>query len=154
MRRHTNTPLQPTINNLSQAIFTVNRHAKTATNPTYLYSLKKVALERLISEGKAKKIGLHFSKNPKLAKQRSDVLVECGEYLFHIPPKKEDFQNLPHLGKLDQSFRNPKTRLSLTDAKYLLSTYTGHKENKNRFSNNHNTTYTKPVFKKLGESFR
>lgn len=32
--------LQPTIENLSKAVYTVNRHAKTAPNPKYLYLLK------------------------------------------------------------------------------------------------------------------
>ncbi|MGQ0516420.1 YkyB family protein, partial [Bacillus sp. D-CC] len=28
---------------------------------------------------------------------------------FHIPPTKEDFRILPHLGHLESSYRNPKT---------------------------------------------
>src|SRR4051812_37806978 len=94
-----------TIDNLSQALFIVNRHAKTAPNPKYLYKLKHEALKKLLEEGKAKKLGLHFSKNPRNSKQQSDVLVECGHYTFHIPPTKSDFAELPHLGKLDGSVR-------------------------------------------------
>lgn len=41
---------QHSINRLAQSIFVVNRHAKAATNPKYLYWLKKTALERLIAE--------------------------------------------------------------------------------------------------------
>lgn len=103
MNSHESTPLKPTILNLSQAIFTVNRHAKTATNPKYLYKLKKATIEKMIIEKKASKVGLHFSENPKYSKQQSDVLVKCGDYTFHIPPSKQDFQELPHLGKLDHS---------------------------------------------------
>ena len=40
---------QHSINRLAQSIFVVNRHAKAATNPKYLYWLK-TALERLITE--------------------------------------------------------------------------------------------------------
>ncbi|MCS0543234.1 YkyB family protein, partial [Aeromonas veronii] len=67
-------PLEPNVDNLARAIFVVNRHAKTATNPKFLYLLKRKALEKLISEGKAKKEGLHFSRNPKNSQQQSDVL--------------------------------------------------------------------------------
>ena len=52
--------IKPTIENLSQAIFIVNRHAKTAPNPKFLYKLKFTALHKLIREGKAKKIGCIF----------------------------------------------------------------------------------------------
>lgn len=145
-------PLKPTVKNLSQAIFTVNRHAKTATNPKFLYKLKKAALDKMILEKKAVKKGLHFSRNPRFSQQQSDVLVECGEYRFHIPPTKEDFKLLPHLGHLDQLSRNPKTRMSLNHAKQLLQQYTGMKEEKRR-SNRPRHQRQRPVFKKLGDSF-
>ncbi|MDQ0214827.1 hypothetical protein J2S13_001224 [Oikeobacillus pervagus] len=144
--------LPPTASNLSKAIFTVNRHAKTATNPKYLYGLKKKAILKMITEGKAKKIGLHYSANPKFSQQQSDVLVTCGEYTFHIPPCKGDFDTLPHLGHLDKKTRNPKSRLNLLQAKKLLQDYTGMKET-GTHSSNRKKRYTRPVFKPLGESF-
>lgn len=144
--------LKPTIENLSQAIFIVNRHAKTAPNPKYLYKLKYSALQKLIKEGKAKKVGLHFSNNPKYSQQQSDVLISCGKYTFHLPPTKNDFAELPHLGKLDSHVRNPKTTLSLTQAKKILSTYTGIKEEEKTHPPTRKK-YTKPVFKRLGESY-
>jgi YkyB-like protein len=145
-----------TIENLSQAVFIVNRHAKTATNPKFLYKLKHESLKKLIEEGKARKIGLHFSQNPRNSQQQSDVLVECGRYTFHIPPTKSDFADLPHLGKLDGSVRNPKTSLPLNQAKSVLQLYTGISEIEKPPSNNHRNsqrTYQKPVFKKLGERY-
>jgi hypothetical protein len=148
------TNLNLTVENLTQAVFIVNRHAKTATNPKYLYRLKHEALKKLILEGKAKKIGLHFSENPRNSKQQSDVLVECGKYTFHIPPTKTDFLELPHLGKLDGSMRNPKSSLSLNQAKALLQTFTGITESIQ--PSNHqkqHPTYQKPIFKKLGERY-
>ncbi|WP_185762575.1 YkyB family protein [Bacillus methanolicus] len=145
-------PLHSTVENLAQAIFTVNRHAKTAPNPKYLYKLKHEALKKMISEGKAKKVGLHFSQNPKLCQQQSAVLVVCGNYSFHIPPSKNDMKLLPHLGHLNQNVRNPKSRLSLNQAKKLLQSYTGLKEI-NTEPNNKTRSYQKPVFKKLGESY-
>ncbi|CAH2466077.1 MULTISPECIES: YkyB family protein [Bacillus] len=116
---------QHSINRLAQSIFVVNRHAKAATNPKYLYWLKKTALERLITEKKAIKEGLHFSRNPRFSQQQSDVLIRLGDYFFHIPPTKDDFRTLPHLGHLESSYRNPKTTLSLTIAKKTLQDYIG-----------------------------
>jgi hypothetical protein len=144
--------LIPTIENLSQAIFTVNRHAKTAPNPKFLYQLKHEALKKMLLEGKAKKVGLHFSNNPRLSQQQSDVLVVCGSYSFHIPPNKEDFNQLPHLGKLSDHVQNPKSRLSLVSAKILLQAYTGNKEH-DEPTNRSKRAYQKPEFKKLGESY-
>ena len=144
-------PHKEIIDSISQAIFTVNRHAKTALNPKFLYQLKKEALTKLIRENKAKKIGLQFSQNPGNSQQRSDVLVECGNYLFHIPPIKEDFNTLPHLGKLTDKYRNPKTRMGLREAKNVLQSYTGIKETTPPSPPKNKRTYQKPVFKRLGE---
>lgn len=145
--------LYPTVENLSQAIFTVNRHAKTATNPKFLYKLKQDALQKLIKEGKAKKVGLHFSSNPKYSQQQSDVLVVCGEYSFHLPPTKADFAKLPHLGKLNDHIRNPRSSLSLNQAKKILIAYTGLTEETEYPADHKKRTYKKPIFKKLGESY-
>ncbi|WP_066066261.1 YkyB family protein [Neobacillus soli] len=144
-----------TIDNLAQAIFIVNRHAKTATNPKLLYKLKQESLKKLIEEGKAKKVGLHFSENPRNSRQQSDVLVECGRYTFHIPPTKADFLELPHLGKLDGLVRNPKAVLSLNSAKGLLQLYTGISDGEQPPLNprKNQRAYQKPVFKKLGERY-
>jgi hypothetical protein len=144
-----------TIENLAQAVFIINRHAKTAINPKYLYKLKQESLKKLIDEGKAKKLGLHFSENPKNSQQQSDCLVQCGRYLFHIPPTKTDFINLPHLGKLDGRVRNPKAVMSLNTAKAILQSYTGimDQENSPNLPRKNHRTYQKPVFKKLGERY-
>ncbi|KIL47528.1 YkyB family protein [Jeotgalibacillus campisalis] len=143
-------PQKNSVTVLSQALFTVNKHAKTASDPKYLYRLKKETLAKLLKEAKAKKIGLQFSRNPGMSQQRSDVLVECGDYLFHLPPKKEDFDTLPHLGKLSDTFRNPKTKMSLREAKVILQSYTGLSDSQPPTPRN-NRTYQKPVFKRLGE---
>jgi YkyB-like protein len=147
------TPSSTSVNILSQAIFTVNRHAKTASNPKYLYALKKRALMKMIREGKAKKVGLHFSNNPKFSQQQSDVLIDCGEYTFHIPPSKEDFKQLPHLGTLDQAIRNPRSKMGLQQAKGILENYTGMSDTEDKHNNQRKNNYQKPVFKKLGDSF-
>ena len=141
-----------TIENLSKALFVVNKHAKTAIDPKFLYELKKKTIEKLLKEGKAKKLGLHFSKNPKRSKQTSTVLIECGDYLFHHLPSKEDFQQLPHLGDLDDQHRNPKARISLKQAKSLLIAYTGLKPSQpqNPYART-NTPFMSPFAKRYGE---
>src|SRR5690606_37228319 len=110
---------------IAQAIFTVNRHAKTASDNHYLYALKKEALNKMILQDRAQKIGLHFSKNPRKSQQQSSVLVKCGNYYFHMLPKKEDFELLEHLGQLDETYRNPPSRMNLKTAKDILSNFTG-----------------------------
>jgi YkyB-like protein len=110
---------------LAQALFIVNKHAKAAPKPKALYELKQKTIEKMLTEGKAKKLGLHFSDNPKYAQQQSDVIVECGNYIFHLPPSKEDMKNLPHLGNRSLNKRNPKTFLSLSKAKGVLFSYIG-----------------------------
>jgi len=133
---------------LAEAISVVNRHAKTAPNPKFLYQLKTEALKKMIKEKKAIKIGLHFSNNPKRCQQTSDVLIACEEFYFHLPPSKDDFKNLPHLGHRT-NHRNPKVMMSIKTAKQMLITYTGLKE-----STTFETTryaYKLPVFKRYGE---
>lgn len=113
---------------LAAAVHAVNRHAKTAPDNRYLYSLKKAALEKMISDGFAEKTGLHFIQNPRFSRQQSAVLITCGDYLFHLPPSKDDFRTLPHLGQQDLEIRNPKGQIGLRAAKQLLAEYTGFTE--------------------------
>jgi hypothetical protein len=116
---------QQSIRQLAIAIYTINRHAKTAPDNRQLYALKKMAIDKLLSLGIAEKVGLHFVDNPKFSKQHSTVLVRCDEFLFHTIPEKEDFNTLPHLGQQDPTSRNPQERMSLKTARELLSNYVG-----------------------------
>ncbi|MUV36290.1 uncharacterized protein JNUCC1_00091 [Lentibacillus sp. JNUCC-1] len=111
------------IEELAQAIFTVNRHAKTAPEPQHLYAIKKTAIEQLLKEERAEKLGLHFSKNPKLSNQHSTLLVRVGSYYFHVPPERKDFKELNHLGHLNENYRNPQTKMSLAKAKRIIYRY-------------------------------
>lgn len=113
---------------LAESLFIVNRHAKTAPQPKHLYEIKKQTIHKLLHENRAKKVGLHFSDHPKLSKQHSTLLIEIGGYYFHIPADKKDFEELKHLGKVDQSYRNPKPKLSLSKAKRTLYRYLDWKE--------------------------
>ncbi|MEI4769733.1 YkyB family protein [Psychrobacillus sp. FJAT-51614] len=110
---------------IATAIYTVNRHAKTAIDNKPLYELKKLALHKMLTENKAKKIGLHFVRNPRFSQQQSSVLIQCADYYFHVIPVKEDFKNLPHLGHLDETYRNPIRKMNLRMAKQVLSEYIG-----------------------------
>ncbi|ASK63653.1 hypothetical protein CFK37_16555 [Virgibacillus phasianinus] len=108
---------------LARALYTINRHAKTAPEPKHLYYIKKEAIKKLLSENRAKKIGLHFSDHPKFSNQHSTLLIKVENYYFHIPPEKDDFNQLEHLGTLDQSYRNPQTKMSLSQAKRIVYRY-------------------------------
>lgn len=111
--------------NIATAIYTVNRHAKTAIDNKPLYELKKLTIDKLLAENKAKKVGLHFVRNPKHSQQQSSVLIQYADYYFHMIPVKEDFKILPHLGHLDDSYRNPIRKMNLKMAKQLLTEYIG-----------------------------
>lgn len=126
-----------TVNELARAIFIVNRHAKAALKPRHLYTIKKKAIHQLIKEGKAEKIGLHFSNNPKKSRQHSILLVKVANYYFHLPPKKEDFKQLEHLGVLDKNYRNPNTRMSLSKAKQMIYRYIDWKPKKHQQNRHH-----------------
>lgn len=120
------------IQDIAQALFSINRHAKTAPEPQHLYSIKKEAIHKLISESRAKKIGLHFSDRPKRSNQHSTLLIKVDNYFFHIPPDKNDFKNLEHLGTLDENYRNPRSKMSLSQAKRIIYRYIDFKPKKKR----------------------
>lgn len=111
------------LDELAQALYTINRHAKTAPEPKHLYFIKKEAIHKLLKENRATKVGLHFSDHPKFSNQHSTLLVKVDEFYFHVPPSKEDFKELKHLGSLDQNYRNPKSRMSLSQAKRIVYQY-------------------------------
>jgi len=116
---------------LAKALYTINRHAKTAPEPQHLYFLKKSAIEKLLKEKRAKKIGLHFSAHPKLSSQHSTLLIQVEDYFFHIPPTKDDFKQLKHLGDQDRDYRNPQTKMPLSEAKKIAAKYIGWQPKKN-----------------------
>ncbi|MFC2950270.1 YkyB family protein [Virgibacillus sediminis] len=134
-------------NEIAKALYTINRHAKTAPEPKHLYDIKKEAINRLLKEKKADKIGLHFSDHPKYSNQHSTLLVKVADYYFHIPPTKEDFKELEHLGTLDHNYRNPQARMSLSQAKKTIYQYIGwkpRKGNQTQQRRNYSSSYFTP----------
>ena len=113
---------------LAGAIYIINKHAKTAPDNEFLYKLKKAALMKMIEGGLANKVGLQSVPNPKFSRRQSAVLITCGEFHFHLPPTREEIKELQHLGEPDPDYRNPKVRLGLKAAKYILQEYTGIKQ--------------------------
>lgn len=142
-----------TTRQIAEAIYTINRHAKTAPEPKHLYTLKKEAIHKLIHEKRATKKGLHFSNQTKFSNQHSTLLIQIEEFYFHIPPEKEDFKKLTHLGALDHTFRNPQIKMPLSKAKKLIYSYLGWRQpkdvKKNHFSSNY---YTPTVLGKFSWS--
>nr|WP_219914578.1 YkyB family protein [Thalassobacillus sp. CUG 92003] len=120
---------------MAESLFIVNRHAKTALEPKHLYDLKKYTIQKLLRESRAKKIGLHYSEHPKKSQQHSTLLIQVGNYYFHVPADKKDFQQVKHLGKVDQNFRNPKPKLSLSRAKKTLYHYLNWKAPQSTYNN-------------------
>lgn len=132
---------------LAQALYTVNRHAKTAPEPQHLYFIKKETINRLLKQNQAKKIGLHFSEHPKLSNQHSTLLVKVDQYYFHIPPSKKDFAELEHLGALDENFRNPQVKMPLSQAKKILYQYIDWKPHgKDKRQKSHKRKFTSSYF--------
>ncbi|PXW92650.1 YkyB-like protein [Streptohalobacillus salinus] len=144
--------MEATSNELAKAIFIINRHAKTAPEPKELYQLKKQAIDKLIAEKRAKKIGLQFSEKPKLSRQHSTVLVKVGDFYFHIPPSKEDFNQIEHLGALDQNVRNPHVKMSLTQAKRMICKYLDISQQKDK-NQRYSKTYTQSLLGRWNYSY-
>lgn len=133
-----------TLDEIAKAIFTINRHAKTAPEPQHLYHIKKEAIKRLLKNNDAKKVGLHFSDHPKYSNQYSTLLVKVGDYFFHVPPNKQDFKELEHLGSLDQSYRNPPTKMGLSFAKKVIYRYIDWKSPKKKPAKRYSSSYYTP----------
>lgn len=120
------------IKDIAEALFTINRHAKTAPEPQHLYYIKREAIHKLLKENRAKKIGLHFSDHPKFSNQHSTLLISVDNYYFHILPEKKDFEDFEHLGALDQNYRNPRPKVSLSQARKVIYRYINWRPEKKR----------------------
>ncbi|WP_062237254.1 YkyB family protein [Fictibacillus sp. FJAT-27399] len=111
--------MKTTTQDLAIAIYIINKHAK---NAPALYEMKQRAIEKLLKQGKAQKVGLNYSPNPGKALQRLDVLVQVEDYLFHLPSTKEDRKTLNIL-EYEAQIRNPKASMPLKRAKQILEAY-------------------------------
>jgi len=140
-----------TTRQIAEAIFTVNKHAKTALNPRELYYLKKLTIDKLLQEKRAQKKGLQYSKNSGVAQQASSLLIECSGYFFHTKARKADFATLTHLGYQDENYRNPPSSINLRTARTILTDYIGTSGKPNAASVTKQQAPIPPVFTKLGD---
>lgn len=107
---------------IAGAIQVVNRYAKAALNPKQLYWLKKLSIQRLISEGRATVLGYHHFGGNDYIKQNPVLIIQCGEFRFHQNPQPGDLQKYEFLND-QHNFKNPRVRMSLSLAREILSKY-------------------------------
>ncbi len=144
------------IESIKQALYSVNRHAKTAISKRELYRLKYETLLKLIKIGHAQKVHLEYSTQTGRSQQSTVVLVKVGTktegepLYFHMLPEKDDFKCLNHTGAaISQNLHNPKSTMSLNTAKRILQQFVGvtktkdHATKSHQFQRSHssNTTY-------------
>ncbi|MGG1573190.1 YkyB family protein [Fictibacillus sp. NRS-1165] len=101
------------------AIHIINKHAKNAPS---LYSIKHRAIQQLLKEGRAEKLGLTYSLNPGNTLQQLVVSIKIDDFLFHLPSTKEDRKTLKVIEE-DPNHRNPKVSMPLKRAKHILEIY-------------------------------
>ncbi|OIJ19431.1 hypothetical protein BKP45_13375 [Anaerobacillus alkalidiazotrophicus] len=135
--KNSNSSMNLDIESIQHALYSVNRHAKTAIVKRDLYEIKNNTLQKLINIGHAKKLWLEYSTQPGKAKQSTVVLVKVGiktkgnPHFFHMIPEKEDYITLKHKGVVcPQDLHNPKSSMSLNTAKKILLQFIGAKPQK------------------------
>ncbi|WNF35077.1 YkyB family protein [Bacillaceae bacterium IKA-2] len=117
---------------IKHALYSVNRHVKTAIDKRELYDLKSKTLQKLLKVGHAEKMWLEYSSNPGKSKQSTVVLLKVGTktkgepHFFHMLPEKDDYSSLKHKGVVStQDLHNPKSNMSLKIAKEILLKFIG-----------------------------
>src|SRR5699024_3038040 len=80
----------------------------------------------------------------KFINQLSTVLNQVDEFYFHIPPTKDDFKQLEHLGSLNHNYRNPQVKMSLSQAKKIIYQYINWKPTEKREQKPFTSTYYTP----------
>lgn len=132
MKKSNNSSFDSDLEAIKHALYSVNRHAKTAIDKRELYDLKYNTLQKLIKSGHAKKMCLEYSTQPGKSQQSTVVLVKVGmktreePLYFHMLPEKDDFKSLKHTGTvINQGLYNPKSTMSLNSAKKLLLQFIG-----------------------------
>ena len=120
-----------TTDEIAQAIYVVNRRAKTVPDASMLYALKHDAIKKLVAEQRATRLCVHRFKrvqqfhsirNLKIDINTIFTLVSCGEYIFHYPANHQDIKDLLFQQKID-GIRNPRSEMSYSSAKRILFEY-------------------------------
>lgn len=132
MEKSNNLSFDRDMESIKHALYSVNRHVKTAIDKRELYELKSKTLQKLLKIGHAKKMWLEYSAKPGKSKQSTVLLVKVGiktqgePHYFHMIPDKDDYGSLKHQGVVtDQDLRNPKSNMSLKLAKSILLKFIG-----------------------------
>lgn len=132
VEKSNNSSFDSDMESIKHALYSVNRHVKTAIDKRELYELKNKTLQKLIKVGHAEKLWLEYSVQSGKSKQSSVVLVKVGitthgePHYFHMIPEKDDYQSLKHKGAVsNQDLRNPKSNMSLAVAKKTLLKFNG-----------------------------
>lgn len=153
VRKTNNSSFDSDLESIKQALYSVNRHAKTAISKHELYDLKYQTLQKLIKIGHAKKMCLEYSTRSGKAQQSTVVLVKVGmknegePLYFHMIPEKDDFKSLKHTGTvITQGLHNPKSTMSLTLAKKLLQEFIGKESKKANTQKPRKPTLNKKIF--------
>lgn len=108
-----------TVREIAKAIYVINNHAKNAPE---LYSVKDMAIKQLLKEGRAHKLGLHYSQNLGKTFRRLYVVIRVDDFVFHLPSTKEDRKTLEVI-ESNPNHHNPKVSMSLDRAKQILKIF-------------------------------
>ncbi|MBU9713029.1 YkyB family protein [Evansella tamaricis] len=136
------------LTSIQVALYTINRHAKTALDSSELYYLKRKSLKKLETQNLAEKVCREYSTNPSKGLQSSVVLVKVGtpeseyQFYFHTIAEKGDSQ-LKHTGKINNDLKNPRIHMRLDAAKTILYNFLGESPQKKR---NKKPVYNQNIF--------
>lgn len=137
--------IDPTIENLSQALYVINKSAKVSRdtkNENYqrrrhgivsaakkrqehLYSLKDATLNKLLKEKLANVKGYHKQKSSYNDEYNYLILIEFGDFTFHKPSFPGQVENLVELGEVNKisSEKTFKAKINFFESEKLLEKY-------------------------------
>jgi hypothetical protein len=107
---------------IAEAIYVINRHAKTTTDTERFYKLKRAALLKLLRENSAYVVGLQYHASRLSTTPRKYVLICCHNYFFHLVPTEYDLSSLPNVVRNNYQ-RNRRVEISLETAIQIISSY-------------------------------
>lgn len=140
--------IEMTTENLGEALYVINKSAKrirdskkdnydlgqydsvkrSKLKEQELYNLKEKVLSKMLAENRAEIIGIHkqiVTNKSEYEWENHLLLINVGEYSFHLPVKMKDIKKHPFLGEIDiiTAEKDKKTKLTFTEAVKLLGKY-------------------------------